>query len=117
MLLQRVLTAIPLGILIIWIILFQSSEVFFWMLMFITAVAGYEWAKLSGLALTGRVIYPVLLCAICWLVKNHASQFMNAYIYTGVYVGIHVLTCMVVHYRVAIAQVDAKSCEHRLIAG
>lgn len=84
MLLQRVLTAIPLGILIIWIILFQSSEVFFWMLIFITAVAGYEWAKLSGLAETGRVIYLVLLCVICWLAKNHASQYMYVYIYAGV---------------------------------
>lgn len=84
MLLQRVLTAIPLGILIIWIILFQSSEVFFWMLMFITAVAGYEWARLSGLPTAARFIYPLLLCAICWLVKNHAGQYMHTYIYAGV---------------------------------
>ena len=83
MLLQRILTAIPLGILIIWIILFRSSEVFFWMLMLITAVAGYEWAKLSGLAVTGRVIYLALLCAVCWSVKNHASQYMYVYIYAG----------------------------------
>jgi phosphatidate cytidylyltransferase len=84
MLLQRVLTAIPLGILIIWIILFQSSEVFFWMLIFITAVAGYEWGKLSGLPAAGRIIYLMLLCAVCWLVKNPLGEYIHAYVYAGV---------------------------------
>lgn len=84
MLLQRVLTAIPLAILVIWIILFQPSDIFFWLLMVVLAVAGYEWAKLAGLQSTGRLIYLLILCAISWLVKNHAGQFMYAYIYAAV---------------------------------
>jgi phosphatidate cytidylyltransferase len=52
--------------------------------MFITAVAGYEWAKLSGLPAPGRFVYPLLLCAICWLLKNHLSQYIHAYLYAGV---------------------------------
>lgn len=84
MLLQRVLTAIPLAIGIIWIILFQPSHVFFWLTMVITAVAAYEWAKLAGLNTVGQIIYLLLMCAIPWIVINYAGQYMQFYIYAGV---------------------------------
>lgn len=48
MLKQRVLTAIPLAVLVIWGILTQPAEVIFYALSFILAIAGWEWARLSG---------------------------------------------------------------------
>jgi len=84
MLLQRVLTAIPLAIGIIWIILFQPGTVFFWLSMVIAALAAYEWAKLAGLNSVGQVVYLLLICAIIWMVMNHAGQYIHFYIYAGV---------------------------------
>ena len=84
MLFQRILTAIPLAIGIIWIILFQPSNVFFWLTMVIAALAAYEWAKLAGLKTAGQLVYLLLICAIVWVVMNHAGQFMRFYIYAGV---------------------------------
>ena len=84
MLLQRILTAIPLALGVIWIILSQSSDVFFWLVMVIAAVAAYEWAKLAGSNKAGQIIYLLLLCAIPWVVMNHASQYMQFYIYAAV---------------------------------
>ena len=84
MLYQRILTAIPLAIGIIWIILFQPSNVFFWLTMVIAALAAYEWAKLAGLNSAGQIIYLLLICAIIWVVTNYAGQFIRFYIYAGV---------------------------------
>lgn len=84
MLLQRILTAIPLAIGIIWIILFQPSQVFFWLTMVITVLAAFEWARLAGLNPAGQVAYVVLLAAIPWVINNHASQFAQLYVYVGV---------------------------------
>jgi phosphatidate cytidylyltransferase len=93
MLLQRILTAIPLAIVVIWIILFQPGYVFFWMTMVITAVAAYEWAKLAGVKFAGQVIYLLIMCAIPWIMVNHLSQYIHLYIYAGVlwwlFVGIY----------------------------
>jgi phosphatidate cytidylyltransferase len=84
MLLQRILTAIPLAIGIIWIILFQPGYVFFWLTMVITAVAAFEWAKLAGLKLAGQVVYLLLICAIPWTIMKHADQYAHLYVYAGV---------------------------------
>jgi len=84
MLLQRVLTAIPLAVGIIWIILFQPGYVFFWLTMLITALAAYEWAKLAGLNTAGQIAYLLMMCAIPWLIVNHASQLALYYVYAGV---------------------------------
>jgi phosphatidate cytidylyltransferase len=84
MLLQRVLTAVPLAIGIIWIILFQPGNVFFWLTMVIAALAAYEWAKLAGLKSAGQIVYLLLICAIVWVVMNHASQLLRFFIYAGV---------------------------------
>ncbi|MGB5644233.1 MAG: phosphatidate cytidylyltransferase [Gammaproteobacteria bacterium] len=84
MLLQRIVTAIPLAIGVIWIILFQSSQVFFWLTMVITALAAYEWAKLAGLKYVGQLIYVILLCVILWVTVNYASQLTQYFVYAGV---------------------------------
>ena len=82
MLLQRILTAIPLAIAVIWII-FQPGHVFFWFTMLITALAAYEWAKLAGLNPVGQLVYLVLVSAIPWLIVNYASQVQAFYVYIG----------------------------------
>ncbi len=84
MLLQRILTAVPLAIGLIWIILFQPSHVFFWLTLMIAALAAYEWAKLAGLGMAGQAIYLLCVSAISWLIINHASQYLHIYIYAGV---------------------------------
>jgi phosphatidate cytidylyltransferase len=114
MLLQRILTAIPLAIAIIWIILFQSSQVFFWLTMVITAVAAYEWAKLAGLKSAGKVIYLLIMCAVPWLVMNYASQYVHAYIYTGV---LWWLAVCVYLFKVQPRHVSDVVSPYKLIAG
>ena len=84
MLLQRILTAIPLAVGIIWIILFQPSHIFFWLTMLITVVAAYEWAKLAGLAGPGRIVYAALLTAVPWLVVQRAGAYLDLYVYVAV---------------------------------
>jgi phosphatidate cytidylyltransferase len=84
MLLQRILTAIPLALGIIWVILFQPSDIFFWVLLVFIAVAAYEWAKLSGLKTTGQIIYLLIVCTIPWFLLNHAHQYIQYYIYAAV---------------------------------
>ena len=84
MLLQRILTAVPLAIGIIWIILFQPSQVFFWLTMVITAVAAFEWAKLAGLKISGQLAYLLIMCAIPWVILTHAGHYVQVYIYAGV---------------------------------
>ncbi len=114
MLLQRVLTAIPLAIGIIWIILFQPGNVFFWLTMVITAVAAYEWAKLAGLNTAGQIVYLLLMCAIPWIIINHASQYMQFYVYAGV---IWWLVICVYLFKAHPQQVNKKVSPAKLLAG
>lgn len=49
MLLQRILTAIPLAILAVWAILYQSTEVLMYAFLLVSFIAGWEWAQLAGI--------------------------------------------------------------------
>jgi len=114
MLLQRVLTAIPLAAGIIWIILFQPSHVFFWLTMVIAALAGYEWAKLAGLKTAGQIVYLLLVSAIVWLIMNHADQYMQLYIYAAV---IWWLAICLYLFKAQPKLVDSKLSPLKLLAG
>ncbi len=57
MLWQRVLTAIPLAALVLWVILFQPTAIFDYLLYVIALIAAYEWARLSG-------FFPAALCGL-----------------------------------------------------
>ncbi len=57
MLWQRVLTAIPLAALVLWMILFQPTATFDYLLYVISLIAAYEWARLSG-------FFPAVLCGL-----------------------------------------------------
>ena len=85
MLYQRILTAIPLAIFVGWIIFFQPTAVFFYFVLFIILISGYEWAKLSGVqSLFLRVIFAVVMLATTWLIDRYASSYTEWLIYLAV---------------------------------
>ena len=68
MLLQRILTAIPLAVLAIWFILTQSSEYLFYVLLGVISIAGWEWARLAGIkSVFSRLVYALLIVAVVYL--------------------------------------------------
>ena len=67
MLLQRILTAIPLAALASWLIFFQSSEVLFYAFLVVTFIAGWEWSRLSGMAQPMlRGLYALVITLSTW---------------------------------------------------
>lgn len=48
MLLLRIFTAIPLALVVIWLILFQPTDGFVYLLYLVSVIAGFEWGRLSG---------------------------------------------------------------------
>lgn len=85
MLYQRILTAIPLAAFVFWIIFFQSNAVFFFFLLFIVYVAGFEWARLSGInTLLWQNLFAVLVTALTWLV----SQYLEGYILWLIFISV-----------------------------
>ncbi len=76
MLYQRILTAIPLAAFVFWIIFFQPSTVFFYFLLFVIFVSGYEWAKLSGVnskPLKALFAFSVVLST--WVITQYFSEY------------------------------------------
>lgn len=68
MLLQRILTAVPLAILSIWFILTQSSDALFYALLVVVFIAGWEWAQLAGLnSVISRVLYALVVLGVTYL--------------------------------------------------
>ncbi len=85
MLMQRVLTAIPLAALIVWIILFQPTRIFDYMITLITFIAGYEWARLSGIqTLLIRYLYAAIIIAVPWLILLELANFAFWLVYIAV---------------------------------
>lgn len=79
MLLQRILTAVPLGILAVWFVLTQSSDSLFYALLFFIAISAWEWSMLCGFnhALM-RIAYAVVVIFSIWLVNVLLSnQLLN----------------------------------------
>jgi phosphatidate cytidylyltransferase len=85
MLYQRILTAIPLAAFVFWIIFFQPTSVFFYFLLFIVVVSGYEWARLSGVGnKVLRIFFALIITSLTWLI----AQYFNDYILWLVYVAV-----------------------------
>jgi phosphatidate cytidylyltransferase len=83
MLKQRILTAIPLALVVGWLIFFQPTSVFFYFLLFIAVLGGYEWAKLSGVGnMAARLTFSLLITALIYLF----DRFLPAYTIWSVYV-------------------------------
>ena len=85
MLYQRILTAIPLAILVFWIIFYQSSEVFFGFLLFVVFVAAWEWARLSALpTVAARIAFAAVLTALLWAISVYLQAYLEWLIYAAV---------------------------------
>ena len=85
MLYQRILTAIPLAAFVGWMIFFQPTSVFFYFVLFIVLIAGYEWAKLSGINnLYLRYSFALFVTAITWALKQYAADHALWLIYIAV---------------------------------
>lgn len=85
MLYQRILTAIPLAAFVGWMIFFQPTSVFFYFVLFIVLIAGYEWAKLSGINnVYIRYIFALFITVIAWALKQYAADYALWAIYIAV---------------------------------
>lgn len=74
MLLQRILTAIPLAVLVIWGVLTQPADIIFYALLFVSFISGWEWARLSGINnVLLRVTYAVALVVCIYLAQHYLS--------------------------------------------
>ena len=66
MLWQRVLTAIPLAAVVLWVILFQPTGVFDYLLYLVAVLAAWEWARLSGISPAPlSLLYALAVLILC----------------------------------------------------
>jgi phosphatidate cytidylyltransferase len=85
MLWQRVLTAIPLAALVIWILLFQPTYLVNYLLWLVVFIAGLEWARLSGLqAVALRVAFAAVIVFISWYVLEQHYALAQWYVLLAV---------------------------------
>ncbi len=85
MLYQRILTAIPLAAFVVWIIFFQPTTVFFYFLLFVVLIAGYEWARLSAVNNKPlRVLFAVVITALTWGIPQYLADYIQWLIYVAV---------------------------------
>lgn len=85
MLYQRILTAIPLAIFVGWIIFFQPTAIFFYFLLFVIFISGYEWARLAGVkAFTLRIVFACLVTLAVWALQEYASEYTLWAVYVAV---------------------------------
>jgi phosphatidate cytidylyltransferase len=85
MLYQRILTAIPLAAFVFWIIFFQPTTVFFYFLLFVVLVSGYEWAGLSGVNNKPlRVLFGLVIASLTWAVPQFLADYVQWLIYVAV---------------------------------
>jgi len=85
MLYQRILTAIPLAAFVFWIIFFQPTTVFFYFLLFVVLVSGYEWARLSGVNnKILRLLFALIITSLTWLVPQYMADTIQWLIYISV---------------------------------
>ena len=78
MLMQRILTAIPLALAAIWLILYQPTTILLYILLLVAFISGYEWARLSGVqAIVWKALFAVLVSAASWAVINYLFQYVH----------------------------------------
>ncbi len=81
MLVQRVLTAVPLAALIVWVILFQPTRTFDYLLFGIIVIAAAEWARLSGVrAIALRLGFVVPVVAVSWWLMTSGQSFAGGFL-------------------------------------
>ncbi len=78
MLQHRILTAIPLATLVVWVLLFESSQHVVYLLLLVSLLASLEWAHLAGVqALLWRAGYALLLTTLSWLVLQYIYEYVQ----------------------------------------
>lgn len=77
MLLHRILTAVPLALAVIWLILYQPTIVLLYVLLVAAFICAYEWARLGGLKLVWwQVLFAMLLSVVSWLFVQYLDQYI-----------------------------------------
>jgi len=77
MLLHRILTAVPLALAAIWLILFQPTSVLLYVLLPIAVVCGYEWARLGGIqSSVSQTVFAILVGLFSWLCIEYFPQYL-----------------------------------------
>ena len=75
MLLQRILTAIPLAGLMIWLIFFQPTQSLFFALLLISFIGGWEWSRLSGVEnIMARIAFALFISGLVLISNQGLSQ-------------------------------------------
>jgi phosphatidate cytidylyltransferase len=91
MLKQRILTALILAPLALWVVLFASHEVFALVMMAVITIAAYEWGMLCGLSGVARLAFAatgVLLMYISWSSLQPVDYQLLLWIVSGVWAGL-----------------------------
>ncbi|MDH3342860.1 MAG: phosphatidate cytidylyltransferase [Gammaproteobacteria bacterium] len=77
MLLHRILTAVPLALAVIWLILYQPTANLLFVLIPVSFVCGHEWARLAGVQSTlFQFIFAVLLSAFSWFCISYLLDYV-----------------------------------------
>lgn len=75
MLKQRILTAIPLAALVLWGIFTQPAEIVFYALLLVVTIAGWEWARLSGVLNSfARALYAFFIVIMSYASNQWLSE-------------------------------------------
>jgi phosphatidate cytidylyltransferase len=85
MLYQRILTAIPLAAFVVWMIFFQTGEIFFYFLLVLTLISAYEWARLSGVEnRLFKLVFAAGVTLVTWVVAHYLTDYIIWLIYAAV---------------------------------
>ncbi|MDH5387881.1 MAG: phosphatidate cytidylyltransferase [Gammaproteobacteria bacterium] len=77
MLLHRILTAVPLALAVIWVILFQPTTTLLYVLLPVAFVCGFEWARLGGVqSFLLRSVFALFISAFSWFCIEYLSQYI-----------------------------------------
>lgn len=80
MLLPRILSAIVMAVLFVCAVFVLEATSFIFAMAAVVVLAGWEWARLSGVKnQVGRVVFALCIGAVCLLVLNNHLQEMSLY--------------------------------------
>lgn len=85
MLYQRILTAIPLAALVIWLIFFQPTSVFSYFIILLILISAYEWARLAGIKnILLRYVFSAFVAGFTVVIVQYFSGIIDWLIYLSV---------------------------------
>lgn len=82
MLLHRVITASILAAVVIWLMLFKSTDVFMYLLLVVAFLSGYEWSRLGGLRQRPvRIVFAIVVTLLPWLMTQYYLDHLLLYLF------------------------------------